>query len=194
MTAGGWGGPPPERPYAGPPPTGRYGAPAHVPLGPGWQQPAPYPFPGYGVGPVPAPPRRRPERPVTPPGAAPHAVPQPFELLMRARDWAWWRPLLGFLLFAVLYGVASFAILIVFWVTGVLPDLAMLDLTDVAVLLVTNLSLIVAIPIVWLCWYVPHGLRIGWSSSVLGRLRWRLFAPWTWRALATLGSPWPPAC
>ena len=54
-------------------------------------------------------------------------------------------------------------------------------------LLLTNLSLIVAIPSVWLCWAVPHGMGIGWSSSVLGRLRWRLFLPWTWLALATLG-------
>ncbi|WP_166503570.1 CPBP family intramembrane glutamic endopeptidase [Modestobacter italicus] len=106
---------------------------------------------------------------------------------MRARDWAWWRPLLGFLLFTVLYSVAAFVLVIVVLVTGVVPDLALADLTDVAVLLVTNLSLIVAIPIVWVCWLVPHGLRIGWSSSVLGRLRWRLFLPTTLRALATLG-------
>ncbi|MFQ1001411.1 type II CAAX prenyl endopeptidase Rce1 family protein [Modestobacter sp. SSW1-42] len=185
MSTGGWGGPPPE-PYTGPPPTGRYGAPPQVPLGPPpWLQPGPYPFPGYGPGPVPA--AGRPPRPVTPPGAPPHAVRQPYELLMRSRDWAWWRPLLGLLLFAVLYGVASFAILLVSLVTGLVPDLALLQLTDPGVLLVTNLSLIVAIPIVWLCWYVPHGMRIGWSSSVLGRLRWRLFVPWTWRALATLG-------
>jgi membrane protease YdiL (CAAX protease family) len=106
---------------------------------------------------------------------------------MRARDWAWWRPLLGFLLFTVLYSVAAFALVIVVLITGVVPDLALADLTDVAVLLVTNLSLIVAIPIVWVCWLVPHGLGIGWSSSVLGRLRWRLFLPTTLRALATLG-------
>jgi hypothetical protein len=55
------------------------------------------------------------------------------------------------------------------------------------VLLVTNLSLIVAIPIVWLLWVTAHGMRPGWSSSVLARLRWRLLAPLTLRALATLG-------
>ncbi|QXG76949.1 CPBP family intramembrane metalloprotease [Modestobacter sp. L9-4] len=129
----------------------------------------------------------RPPRPVTPPGAPPHAVRRPYELLMRARDWAWWRPVLGLLLFAVLYGVASIVVVVVSLVTGLVPDLALLELTDPGVLLVTNLSLIVAIPIVWLCWYVTHGMRIGWSSSVLGRLRWRLVVPWTWRALATLG-------
>ncbi|MGY5885661.1 CPBP family intramembrane glutamic endopeptidase [Modestobacter lacusdianchii] len=124
---------------------------------------------------------------MTPPGAPPHATPQPYVLLMRARDWAWWRPVLGLLLFTVLYLVAGGVLGVVVYLSGVGLDLAQQDLFDVAVLLITNLSLIVAIPIVWLCWLVPHGLRIGWSSSVRGRLRWRLFAPWTWRALATLG-------
>ncbi|WP_299958360.1 CPBP family intramembrane glutamic endopeptidase [uncultured Modestobacter sp.] len=124
---------------------------------------------------------------MTPPGAPPHAMPRPYVLLMRARDWAWWRPVLGLLLFTVLYLVAGGVLGVVVYLSGVGLDLAQQDLFDVAVLLITNLSLIVAIPIVWLCWLVPHGLRIGWSSSVRGRLRWRLFAPWTWRALATLG-------
>jgi uncharacterized protein len=181
MTTGGWGGPPPEQPYSGPPPTGRYGAPPQVPFG----VPAPLPYGPPWAGPQPGPVAAT--RAVTPPGTPPYDVPQPYVLLMRARDWAWWRPLLGLLLFAVLYAVAGLVLVIVVLVTGVVPDLALLDLTDVAVLLVTNLSLIVAIPIVWLCWLVPHGLRIGWSSSVLGRLRWRLFLPWTTRALATLG-------
>jgi membrane protease YdiL (CAAX protease family) len=196
MTAGGWGGPPPEQPYSGPPPTGRYGAPARVPIG--VPAPPPYGLP-YGPGPYGGPglfpgqvPGRAPTpvkqpRAVTPPGAPPYDTPQPYVLLMRARDWTWWRPLLGLLLFTVVYGVAGVVLVVVALVTGVVPDLAMMDLTDVAVLLLTNLSLIVAIPIVWLCWLVPHGLGIGWSSSVLGRLRWRLFLPWTWRALASLG-------
>jgi len=194
MTVGGgagagWGRPTPEQPYAGPPPTGRYGAPPWVPVGgppvtgpyAGWSPYGPA-HPGSAV-----PSAGRPPRPVTPPGAPPHATPQPYALLMRARDWAWWRPVLGLLLFTVLYLVASGVLLVVVALTGVGLDLAMQDLFDVAVLLITNLSLIIAIPIVWLCWVVPHGLRIGWSSSVLGRLRWRLFVPWTWRALATLG-------
>ncbi|WP_369139757.1 CPBP family intramembrane glutamic endopeptidase [Modestobacter versicolor] len=201
MTAGGWGGVPPEQPYGGPPPTGRYGAPPAVPFGmpgpPPYGPPGPYGQAGpygppapygpawgqpYGAAPVPVP-----KRPVTPPGAPPHDTPQPYELLMRTRDWAWWRPLLGVVLFGAVYGVLTLVLGLGFLVSGVVPDLAQVDLTDVAFLLITNLSLIVAIPVVWLCWAVPHGLRIGWSSSVLGRLRWRLLLPWTWRALATLG-------
>jgi uncharacterized protein len=161
MTQGGWNWPPAEEPYRGPPPTGRYGAPPQVQFGlpaPTWP-PAPFPLPAPSG------------RAVTPPGAPPYDVPRPYVLLMRARDWAWWRPLLGLLLFSVLYAVAGVVLVVVVLVTGVVPDLALLDLTDVAVLLVTNLSLIVAIPIVWVCWLVPHGVGIGWSSSVLGRLR-----------------------
>jgi hypothetical protein len=126
-------------------------------------------------------------RPTTPPGFPPHDVPQPYLLLMRSRDWAWWRPLLGLLLFGVVYLVAVVVLAVVAAVTGVAPDLALDDLTDPMVLLVTNASLVVAIPIVWLCWAVPHGMGIGWSSSVLGRLRWRLVWPYTVRALLTLG-------
>lgn len=184
----------PEPPYSGPPPTGRYGAPPRVPLGPPPGGPAGWPAaPGWmapGVPPSPPPPQRPhplPARPVTPPGAPPHDTPQPYALLMRTRDWAWWRPVLGLLLFTVLYGVAAVVLVLVVVLTGVVPDLAMQDLTDIGVLLVTNASLIVAIPIVWVCWLVPHGLKIGWSSSVLGRLRWRMLLPWTWRGLATLG-------
>ncbi|WP_369134464.1 CPBP family glutamic-type intramembrane protease [Modestobacter sp. I12A-02662] len=172
------------QPYAGPPATARYGAPPQVPIG----MPA-----GPPPGAVPGPPAtgtrgRRAPRPVTPPGAPPFDTPQSYPFLMRARDWAWWRPVLGLLLFGVVYTVASVVVVLVALVTGIGPDLAFVDLTDPWVLLVTNSSLIVAIPIVWLCWAVPHGLRIGWSSSVLGRLRWRLFLPYTWRALATLGA------
>jgi hypothetical protein len=122
-----------------------------------------------------------------PPGTPPHDEPVPFLLAMRARDWAWWRPLLGLLLFTVAYVVAAVVVVLLVLLTGVEPDLQLLDLVDPAVLLITNLSLIVAIPIVWLLWVTAHGMRPGWSSSVLARLRWRLLAPLTLRALATLG-------
>src|SRR4029450_1460224 len=45
----------------------------------------------------------------------------------------------------------------------------------------------VAIAVVWVAWVAAHGMRIGWSSSLLGRLRWRLFPSYTLFALATLG-------
>jgi membrane protease YdiL (CAAX protease family) len=106
---------------------------------------------------------------------------------MRSRDWAWWRPLLGLLLFTVVYTVGVTVLVLASVVVGAAPDLAQADLVDPVTLLVTNLTLIVAVPVVWLAWAVAHGMRPGWSSSVLARLRRRLFAPFVLRALATLG-------
>jgi membrane protease YdiL (CAAX protease family) len=91
----------------------------------------------------------------------------------------------------VLNVLAAVIGLLGFYVAGAnpshLPDLAMQGLTDPRVLLFVNATLIVAIPCVWLVWAVAHGMSIGWSSSVLGRLRRRLFLPLTLRALATVG-------
>ncbi|SNR43723.1 CPBP family intramembrane glutamic endopeptidase [Blastococcus mobilis] len=114
---------------------------------------------------------------------------------MRSRDWAWWRPLLGLLLLGVVY-VALAVVTAVAGVVGllasgtdvaVLPDLSFDEFTDPWMLLFLNASLIVAIPCVWMVWVVAHGMRRGWSSSVLARLRWRLLLPYTLIALATLG-------
>ena len=175
-----WGAgppPPPGGPWPGP---SGHGSPAGPPYaGPPYAGFPPAGFPPAGSYPAP--------RPVVPPGAPPHDVAQPYPSLMRSRRWSWWRPLVGLLLFAVLYTLATVVLVVLAAVTGLAPDLELADLTDPMVLLVTNLSLIVAIPIVWLCWVAAHQMGIGWSSSVLGRLRWRLFLPLTWRALATLG-------
>jgi uncharacterized protein len=178
-------------PYTGPPPTRRPQP---------WQRPAPQwvPPPGrppqgwgspQGWGPPPAvhwaPPPAVHWAP--PPGTPPHDEPRSFLHVMRTRDWRWWRPVLGLLLLAVVYLAGSVIVVLAALVTGVAPDLHLLDLVDPAVLLITNISLIVAVPVVWLAWVVAHGMRIGWSASVLGRLRPRLLLPFTGRALATLG-------
>ncbi len=202
-------GPPPTGPYGAPPfvPGAPYPAVAHPgavpgpvpwPLGPVPPQPGPHGFPP-GVPPwqravlqwQPGPPAPQWSPPgvrlAPPPGTPPHDEPVSFLRAMRSRDWAWWRPLLGLLLLTVAYVVAAVVVVLLVLLTGITPDLQLLDLVDPAVLLLTNLSLIVAIPIVWLLWAVAHGMLPGWSSSVLTRLRWRLLVPYTWRALATLG-------
>jgi membrane protease YdiL (CAAX protease family) len=207
-----YGGPPPTRrpepgqwipapwpmpyapvPYAPVP----YAAPRYAP--PGYAAPAPpggaYPAPPFPVAPYQGPPFGWPPAPGFPPGAGwrpppgtpPHDVPRSFLLAMRSRDWRWWRPLLGLLLIAVVWFVGAALILGVALLTPNAPDLDLLDLVDPGVLLVTNLVLIVAVPSVWLAWAAAHGMRIGWSSSVLGRLRWRLLLPFTLLALGTLG-------
>ena len=169
-----------DEPYAGPPPTVRP---------PVWAQPAPWQPPPAPWGPpapwpVPPPPVIR---WAPPPGTPPHDVPQPFLLAMRSRDWGWWRPLLGLLLIGVVYAVAAIVVVLLAVATGVGTDFAQMDLADPVTLLVTNLSLIVAIPVVWLAWVAAHGMGRGWSSSVLARLRWRLVGPYVLMALSTIG-------
>ena len=163
----------------------QYAPPQYAPpqYAPPQYAPAQYgpPFPGA---PYPGPPFGRPPAPGfppggwgPPPGTPPHDVPRSFLLSMRSRDWRWWRPLLGLLLITVVWFVGAAVVMGVALVTAIAPDLELLDLVDPAVLLVTNLVLIVAVPAVWLAWAAAHGMRIGWSSSVLGRLRWRLLLP-----------------
>jgi uncharacterized protein len=192
---------PDDEPYTGPPPTGPYGAPPYVPgavhgvhsLPATGAAAGPVPWP---LGPVPlqpgphtAPPDLPPGlRWAPPPGTPPHDVPVPYAHVMRSRDWRWWRPLLGLLLVVVVYTVAATVVLLAALLTGAFPDLQLLDLVDPGVLLITNLSLIVAIPIVWLAWVAAHGMAPGWSSSVRARLRWRLFLPFTLLSLPTLGA------
>ncbi|WP_346619709.1 type II CAAX prenyl endopeptidase Rce1 family protein [Blastococcus montanus] len=197
MTRPGAGGGPADEWYGGPPPTHRPG-PGQPPPVP-WSPPpppqwGPYPAPPPQWGPYPAPPPQWGPYPgpppvawALPPGTPPHDVPQPFLLAMRSRDWAWWRPVLGLLLIGVVFLVAGAVVGVIGILTGVSPDLALLDLTDPGVLLVTNATLIVAIPVVWLAWAVAHGMRPGWSSSVLARLRWRLLPRLTLLALCSLG-------
>ena len=188
-----------EEPYTGPPPMRRPdpGQWPTVPWPGGFGQPPPWqpvpagpPYwgpPHWGPPPnAPLPPARI--RWAPPPGTPPHDVPRPFVLAMRARDWAWWRPLLGLVLLGVVYVVAATVVVLLTLVTGIAPNLDLLDLVDPVVLLVTNLTLIVAIPTVWLAWSVAHGMRPGWSSSVLARLRWRLVPRFVVVALATLGT------
>ena len=200
MTYPGAGFPADEGPYTGPPPMlpPRPAALAATDLAAtAWpQQPGPLVpatasrlVPATGVVPAAAPPRR-PRRCAGPRRPAPRRTSSRSRTCsaMRSRDWAWWRPLLGLLLVAVVYVVAATVVVVLTLLTGVGTDFAQLDLVDPLTLLVTNLSLIVAIPVVWLAWVTAHGMRPGWSSSVLARLRWRLVLPYSLLALGTLGA------
>ncbi|MGY1722492.1 CPBP family intramembrane glutamic endopeptidase [Blastococcus sp. SYSU DS0533] len=199
------GGGPVEEPYAGPPPTLRP-APGRSPVPPWPQVPGPYaPAPwSYGHGPYPPapfppapfpsasfPPAPLPPVPpagwALPPGTPPHDRPTSFLHVMRTRDWAWWRPLLGLLLLGVVFLVAGALLGVIGILTGISPDLALVELTDPGTLLVTNATLVVGIPVVWLAWAVAHGMRPGWSSSVLARFRWRLLPRLTALALLSIG-------
>lgn len=180
-----WGAPPQWPPPWEPPPQwalARWGPEAW-----GAEQPAPGQW-----APQPPPPT---VRWAPPPGTPPHDHPTTFLQAMRSRDWAWWRPVLGLLLLAVVYLALAVAAAIagVFGLVasgadlGTLPDADLVEFTDPWVLLFLNVSLIVAIPSVWMAWTVAHGMPRGWSSSVLARLRRRLLLPYALFALATLG-------
>lgn len=192
--------------YSGPPPTRRPepGQWMPAPWPPPWQpppwqpapwQPAPWqPVPwAYAAPPYPAPFPPPYPPPWLPPGTPPHDEPQPFLHAMRTRTWAGWRPAVGLLLLLVVYAVAAVLTFLVGTLGLIAADAVSFseadldDLSGPGVVLVTNLVTAVAIPVVWLVWVAAHGMRIGWSSSVLGRLRWRLLPRYTFLALATLG-------
>ena len=184
-----------EEPYTGPPATR---PPPRIAPAP-WQGPPvgaqPVPAPAWAVLPPPGPYGGPPFPPPLPPGmhwepppgTPPHDEPQPFLRAMRSRTWAWWRPVAGLVLLSVVSAVAAAAAFLVALVAEVTPNLVSLNLTDPWVLLITNVSLIVLIPAVWLAWAVAHGMATGWSASVLARIRPRLFLPYTRMALVTLG-------
>ncbi|TFV69558.1 CPBP family intramembrane metalloprotease [Blastococcus sp. CT_GayMR19] len=112
---------------------------------------------------------------------------------MRSRTWAGWRPAVGLLLLVVVYLVAAVLTLVAGMIGLIVAEgaafseSALDDLSSPGVILVINLVTAVAIPVVWLVWAAAHGMRIGWSSSVLGRLRWRLLPWYTLLALGTVG-------
>jgi hypothetical protein len=127
-----------------------------------------------------------------PPGTPPHDEPQPFLLAMRSRTWRWWRPALGLLLITVVYLFAAVLTLVLggvglFLADGVDFSVEDLDVSGPGFILLINLVTAVAIPVVWLAWGAVHRMRIGWSSSVLGRLRWRLLPAYVGFALLTIG-------
>lgn len=130
--------------------------------------------------------------PIRPPSFAkvPHAQPQPYLRLMRTVNYRWWRPILGLLAFIGTYVVAAVLVTFAFVAFGdlTLNDLGQLDdLTDPATLALANATLIVAIPAVWVAW-MAHTERIGWSSSVFGRIRWRLLWRYGLLGLAILSA------
>lgn len=111
----------------------------------------------------------------------PHPEPTPYLYLLRTRSYGWWKSLLG-LPFSVLVWLAGALVLglivgllaIAGGAEDILDDLATDPLATPSTLLVTNLSLALLIPAVWVTVLVVHGERLGWVSSVVRRLRWRL--------------------
>ncbi len=160
--------PPPEGAGYPPPPPGGYPPPP-----PGAYPPYPAAPPAWGY-----PPPMRPE--------ATLAEPVPYHLVHRGGKLGWWRPLLGTAVLIVsLYLLVQILWLVPFvaWFVAsgrpVADSLeALVDFTDPtpAGLAYLNLVLASAIPIVWGVTRLFHGLKPGWVSSVLPRIRWPYFA------------------
>ena len=134
-------------------------------------QPDPYGYgQSYGYGPQQPPPPRD----------------LPYHRLLRGGAWGpsgWWRVVVGVLALVVLVFLAQalpVAVLAAYYAsTGMSFDEATARLTGEVVtpsfLLVVNLGWALSIPVVWLLVRTLHGLRPGWVSSVLPRMRWRYF-------------------
>ena len=125
--------------------------------------------------------------PAEPSGEQPEAAaPVPFLLAMRDAGWAWWRPLAGLAVIALLLGVALVLTRIVDVLTGTGADLDAVPLTWRG-LLVTDLFLAVALPAVLLAWPIAHGVGPGRGLAGAGRLRPPLLRRLLLLALATAG-------
>jgi len=116
-------------------------------------------------------------------GRRPHPTATPYLHLLRTPTYGWWKSVLGLLLAGLTWLVASVVILLValLLVGGgsgsteeFLDEIATDPLSSPGGLLVLNLTLAALIPSVWVAVLAVHGERLGWVSSVMGRLRWRL--------------------
>lgn len=170
--------PPPQQPAGAPP---SYAPPVNAyppPAGPYAPAPGPYgpPLSQLRLPEVPTEPRWWPR---------PHAEPQPYLHLLRTRHHRWWKSLLGLLLVAVLWLgfqlVAGLVVLVHLLATGgSMGDFErLLEQVTPGTLLFTNLTLAAAIPVTGVAVMVCHQERMGWLSSVLGRVRWRMLFAFT---------------
>lgn len=122
----------------------------------------------------------------TPAPVAARPLPAPSYHLLHLGGWpGWWRPAVGIALaFLLGFVVMPVAWLVAFgmWFAltgqpilaglGELADLSEPTPTSLAYI---NLSLASMIPVAWLCQRLLHGLKPGWLSSVMPRLRWGYF-------------------
>jgi uncharacterized protein len=160
--------------------------------GGGWQQPG-----GWGAGPPvpgqppagwgPPPPYAAPSavrrKPPLPP--FPHPEPREYHQMLRTWNYAWWKPVLGAVL--VLLGMAVVAPLLFMpiLVFGAMSEpgsfvdnfekAATLEDVGPTELLYLNLTLGSSILVCWLVMRVLHRMRPRWLTSVVPKMRWKLF-------------------
>ncbi|HEY6932687.1 MAG TPA: CPBP family intramembrane glutamic endopeptidase [Marmoricola sp.] len=144
---------------------------------------------GQGPGSVSGPVGAAPVPGMLPQAAHPHPEPRSYPLMLRTWNYAWWRPLAGFV--TLLIGVPVIAPIVLFPVLMIGVALQggrgdFLDrvtragsLTSVtpASMLYLNLTLASAIPITWAIMRLYHHLRPRWLASVRPGMRWRFMLP-----------------
>ncbi|HEX6249705.1 MAG TPA: CPBP family intramembrane glutamic endopeptidase [Nocardioidaceae bacterium] len=194
QTAAPWAPPPHpgQGPWAAPYPPQPYGAPAPWPPPPGYPPPG-YPPPGYpppgypggqpyaGAG-YPPPPSAVQETRLPP---FPHPEPREYHQMLRTWNYAWWKPILGTALVVLGMMVVAPLLLMPVLVLGVAAEdgsfwdnferAATLEEVGPAALLYLNLSLGAAILVTWLVMRVVHRMRPRWLTSVVPKMRWKLF-------------------
>lgn len=123
--------------------------------------------------------------------------PLEYHQLHRAGKHRTWKSLVGLLLVAILgFGAVPVAWMFVFMAvgaatgrdaTGFIDGILGADVTPwaLAYLMVTLVSLI---PVVWLVSRTLHGLRLGWVTSVFGRMRWTYLAVCVGLSVVALGA------
>ena len=116
----------------------------------------------------------------------PHAEPTPYHEMLRTWSYAWWKPVVGVLLAVVSFFLAAgLTYLLVVTAGSALESGPFaedyrrnIDTDNVGpiALLATNLGLGSMILVTWALVRVVHRLRPRWLTSVVPRMRWRLFA------------------
>lgn len=172
----------------------------HPPGGPPPGPPAdaypPHPAPGTGRPPVWAPPPPPPSQEWYAEQARqqqlrkdhPHVEPQTYPLILRTRDYAWWKPLVGLLFGAMVFFMAQILLFVLIIIGAVvdggstslgdrIEQAARLDTVTPWSMLYLNLGLASLILVSWLVVRVVHGLPLRWLASVRPGIRWKfLFA------------------
>ena len=115
----------------------------------------------------------------------PHPEPREYHLMLRTWNYAWWKPVLGMVLVLVGVVVVAPLVLMPVLVVGVLLEggafwqsferAATLESVGPASLLYLNLVLGSSILVCWLVIRYVHRMRPRWLSSVVPKLRWKLF-------------------
>lgn len=121
-----------------------------------------------------------------------------YHQIHRAHRLRVWRPLLGVLLVMGLgFGLVPLALQMVFAGVALLRgedvDRALNALTDTSDVSVASmayllLSLSLVIPVVWVVSLTLNRLRLGWVTSVVGRMRWNFLWPCVGLAVVALGA------